>query len=111
MWLFILSDSLTFSALLISYSYVRLASPNWPRIFQVWPSITVATVMTFCLLSSSLTMVMGVAAAQRGDRAATAKWIGATIAGGLMMLVLARLFRVEELSGLVKRKRGATGSL
>ncbi len=98
MWLFILSDSLTFSALLISYSYVRLASPNWPRIFQVWPSITVATVMTFCLLSSSLTMVMGVAAAQRGDRAATAKWIGATIAGGLAFLIL----HANEWRGLIE---------
>ncbi|HKZ51852.1 MAG TPA: hypothetical protein VJ085_01080, partial [Candidatus Acidoferrales bacterium] len=33
MWLFIVSDSLTFSALLLAYSYLRLATPNWPTPF------------------------------------------------------------------------------
>jgi cytochrome c oxidase subunit 3 len=83
MWLFILSDSLTFSALLIAYSYVRLASQTWPTPFHVWPSIAMATLMTFCLLSSSLTMAMGVAASQRGDRRAAARFILLTIAGGI----------------------------
>ena len=31
MWLFIVSDTLTFSALLVSYAYVRFATPDWPR--------------------------------------------------------------------------------
>ena len=34
MWLFIVSDSLTFSALLIGYSYLR-ASNVWPTLFSV----------------------------------------------------------------------------
>ena len=58
MWLFLVSDTLTFSALLIAYSYVRVANENWPRPFD-GHSILLATVMTFCLLSSSLTMVHG----------------------------------------------------
>ncbi len=33
MWLFIVSDTLTFSALLIIYSYSRLTNPDWPRPF------------------------------------------------------------------------------
>ena len=65
MWLFIAADTLTFSACLIAYSYVRLASPEWPRPFE-WSSIVNAIVMTACLLSSSLTMVIAVAAAARG---------------------------------------------
>ena len=65
MWLFILSDSLTFSALVVAYSYVRVASPDWPRPFE-WSSIVLASVMTFCLLSSSLTMVMAVLASKKG---------------------------------------------
>ena len=38
MWLFIVSDSLTFSALLIGYAYLR-ASNVWPTPFHFYPSI------------------------------------------------------------------------
>ncbi len=88
MWLFIISDALTFSALLIGYSYLRVSTPNWPTPFHLWPSIAFSSLMTFCLLSSSLTMVLGVNAAQRQDRAGTVKWILATIAGGVAFMVL-----------------------
>lgn len=88
MWLFIISDSLTFSALLVAYSYVRVANVDWPTPFELWPSITMATVMTFCLLSSSLTMVMAVSASQRLERNSTVGWILATILGGLLFIVL-----------------------
>src|ERR1700677_5050746 len=69
MWLFIVSDSLTFSALLLAYSYLRLANPDWPRPFEMYPGILNATIMTVILLLSSLTMVLGDAAARRHDRA------------------------------------------
>ncbi len=82
MWLFIISDSLTFTALLVTYSYLRLASPDWPRPFPFSPSILFSTAMTVVLLASSLTMVFGVAAAARGDRGAAVKWILATMLGG-----------------------------
>ena len=54
MWLFIVSDSLTFSALLIGYAYVR-ASNVWPVPFNFYTSIVLSSVMTLVLLSSSLT--------------------------------------------------------
>ena len=88
MWLFIISDSLTFSALILAYTYVRVSSADWPRPFELWPSITMASVMTFCLLSSSVTMVMAVLSSQRGDRGKTAKWIFATMIGGIAFIVL-----------------------
>lgn len=97
MWLFIISDSLTFSALLVAYSYVRLANAGWPRPFEFWPSISMATVMTFCLLSSSLTMVMAVAAGQRLERKQTVWWILATMLGGLLFVVL----HLNEWLGLI----------
>jgi cytochrome c oxidase subunit 3 len=87
MWLFIVSDSLTFSALLIAYSYVR-ASNVWPTPFPFYPSIVFASVMTFCLLSSSLTMVFGVSASSRGDKDKARKWILATIFFGVAFIVL-----------------------
>src|SRR5437762_12091382 len=34
MWLFLLSDSLTFGALLYAYSYGRISIPNWPTPFH-----------------------------------------------------------------------------
>ena len=68
MWLFIVSDTLTFSALLITYSYSRLTNPDWPRPFPINPAIIFSTTMTVVLLASSLTMVMAVMAAQRNDR-------------------------------------------
>jgi cytochrome c oxidase subunit 3 len=88
MWLFIVSDTLTFSALLIAYSYSRLNSPNWPRPFPFNPSIIFSTVMTIVLLASSLTMVMAVAAASKGNRGATVKWILATMFFGLSFIAL-----------------------
>ncbi len=88
MWLFIISDALTFSVMILAYTYVRISNPDWPRPFELWPSITMATVMTFCLLSSSVTMVMAVLSSQRGDRSKTALWIWATIVGGVAFIVL-----------------------
>lgn len=87
MWLFIVSDSLTFSALLIGYSYLR-ASNVWPTPFPFYPSIVFSSVMTFCLLSSSLTMVFGVSASSRGDKAAARKWILFTMFFGAAFIVL-----------------------
>jgi cytochrome c oxidase subunit 3 len=88
MWFFLLSDSMTFSALLIGYSYVRVANVNWPKPFHLWPSIAMATLMTLILLSSSLTMVMGVAASRRGDHSATIRYMLLTMLGGVGIIVL-----------------------
>jgi cytochrome c oxidase subunit 3 len=88
MWLFILSDSLTFSALLMAYSYVRVATREWPQPFHFWPSVVTATVMTLVLLSSSLTMVFAVAAAKRGNRRGAVLNLGLTMFFGLTFVVL-----------------------
>jgi cytochrome c oxidase subunit 3 len=88
MWLFIVSDALTFSAILIGYSYLRMATPHWPTPFHLWPSIAISTLMTFFLLSSSLTMVLGVKASQQGDRSATIRWLGFTMFFGLLFILL-----------------------
>jgi cytochrome c oxidase subunit 3 len=86
MWLFLASDSLTFGALLFAFSYNRIYTA-WPTPFHV-ASITNATIMTACLLSSSLTMVMAVFAAQRADRAWTRYWLLATMIFGTAFIVL-----------------------
>jgi cytochrome c oxidase subunit 3 len=87
MWLFIMSDTLTFAALLITYSYARAASVAWPTPFPR-RSIIFSSTMTLVLLSSSLTMVFAVAASKRGKRGTARKWIFATMVLGLTFVVL-----------------------
>ena len=87
MWLFIMSDSLTFSALLIGYAYVR-ASNVWPTPFKFYPSIVFSSVMTLVLLSSSLTMVFAVSASAKRQLASARKWIIATAVLGATFIVL-----------------------
>src|SRR6266567_6436286 len=88
MWLFIISDALTFSALLFAYTYSRVSNPNWPTPFHFSPSIIFSSIMTFALLSSSLTMVMAVHAMNHGNRKAATGWILATMVGGATFVVL-----------------------
>jgi cytochrome c oxidase subunit 3 len=96
MWLFIMSDTLTFGALLFAYSYARVASINWPTPFSFFPSIVFSSVMTLVLLSSSLTMVFAVAASKRGKKGAARKWIIFTMFFGLTFVVL-HLFEWKHL--------------
>ncbi len=87
MWLFLVSDALTFAALLASYSYLRIAN-DWPQPFEFSPGIVFSTVMTLVLLSSSLTMVFGVSAAHAGDRSTAFKQILLTALGGIVFVAL-----------------------
>lgn len=88
MWLFLLSDSLTFSTAILAYAYVRLASSNWPRPFEIYPAIANATFLTIILLSSSLTMVFAVAAAHRGQIRKAVTYILLTAVGGAAFVIL-----------------------
>jgi cytochrome c oxidase subunit III len=96
MWLFILSDAITFSAMLMAYSYSRVSSADWPRPFP-GSSIINATVMTVVLLSSSLTMVLGVRAAKLEQRSGVVKWLLATALGGVIFDIL----HIREWLGLI----------
>ncbi len=96
MWLFLLSDSLTFGALLFAYSYSRISNPAWPTPFHS-ESIINATVMTGFLLTSSLTMVLAVLNSAAGNRSATIKWLLATMFCGTMFIIL----HLREWLGLI----------
>jgi len=88
MWLFIIADAATFGALLFGYGYLRVGSPDWTRPFHFMPTIVNGMVMTFVLLTSSLTMLAAVAAAQSGRRATSVRWLLATMALGVLFAVL-----------------------
>src|SRR5436305_8924572 len=87
MWLFLMSDSLTFGALLYAYSYGRISTAGWPTPFHS-TSIVNATIMTAFLLTSSLTMVLAVRASVQKDAKSQTLWLLATMACGAAFVVL-----------------------
>jgi len=87
MWLFLLSDSLTFGALLYAYSYGRVSIPNWPTPFHS-SSIVNATIMTAFLLTSSLTMVLAVRASVDGKKKEQLWYLLATMLCGVGFIIL-----------------------
>ncbi len=88
MWLFIMADAATFGAILFAYGYLRVGAANWTRPFAFFPSILNGIVMTVVLLTSSLTMLTAVVAAQRGRVAACVRWMGVTALLGAAFAVL-----------------------
>lgn len=87
MWLFIISDAVTFGAILFAYGYIRNASADWPTPFEsasIWNSL----LMTFILVTSSLTVLLALKAAQADDRARAVRWTLATAALGLAFTAL-----------------------
>jgi cytochrome c oxidase subunit III len=85
MWLFIIADSATFAGCLVAYGFIRNATPNWPRPFH---SITNAALMTFILLTSSLTMLIAVRSANKGEKSGAFRWMMITAALGALFAFL-----------------------
>jgi cytochrome c oxidase subunit III len=94
MWLFIIADTMTFAACLVAYGFLRNATPDWPRPFH---SITNVAVMTFILLTSSLTMLLGVQTAKAGDKSGGFRWTMITALAGVVFAVL----HIREWLGLI----------
>ena len=87
MWLFIISDAITFGALLFAYGYLRNATTDWPRPFET-SSVVNAYIMTFILVTSSLTMLLGIDAARMGDKAKALRWTLITAGLGALFALL-----------------------
>jgi heme/copper-type cytochrome/quinol oxidase subunit 3 len=87
MWLFLGSECLLFGALISTYVLYRGRSSVPPFPHDVF-DIPYTSVSSFVLLASSLTMVLALAAAQRGDVGQTRLWLlstamlGMTFVGG-----------------------------
>lgn len=97
MWLFIISDAITFGAILFGYGYLRTASSDWPTPFKFYPSIFNVMIMTFVLITSSLTMLGAVDSAKAGDKGKTGRFLWATM---LLGVVFAGL-HIREWFGLI----------
>ena len=87
MWIFIVSDACTFATFLFGYGYMRIGNHNWGTPFE-FSSILNGIIMTFILLSSSLSMLAVVRATQAGQKASANKWLGVTMLLGTVFAVL-----------------------
>ncbi|HEY1375115.1 MAG TPA: cytochrome c oxidase subunit 3 [Candidatus Binatia bacterium] len=85
MWLFLAADAMSFGGLIVGYALLRHASEKWPVPSHVL-GINLTAFMTLLLIVSSVTMVLSLAAIQRGDRSAFKKFLMLTILGGLVFL-------------------------
>ena len=94
MWLFIIADTMTFAACLVAYGFLRNGTTNWPRPFH---SITNVALMTFILLTSSLTMLIGLRSARAGDKAKAFLWVMITAVLGVAFALL----HIREWMGLI----------
>jgi len=87
MWLFIISDIMTFAACLVAYGFLRNATADWPRPFHSGTIIGVV-IMSFILVTSSLIMTLAVRAARAGDRAGAYRMTMVTVALGILFVLL-----------------------
>src|ERR1700739_4420097 len=85
MWLFIIADTMTFAACLVAYGFLRNGSVDWPRPFH---GIANVALMTLILLTSSLTMLIGLRAAQAGNKIWAFRWTMITAAAGTLFALL-----------------------
>ena len=96
MWFFLITDTLTFSGLLVMYGFNRFAfKDSWPIAEEVFthfpfmhgdnPLIFVA-LMTFILIMSSVTMVLAVNYGHKMQKQKVILWLVLTIIGGCLFL-------------------------
>ena len=85
MWAFLGSDCLFFGSLITTYMLYRGKSLVGPHPAEVF-SIPYTSVSAFVLLMSSLTMVLALAAIQRGDHRGLRVWLVATALLGTVFL-------------------------
>ena len=106
MWLFLGSECLLFGGLISTYMLYRGRVSDGPHPSAIY-DIPFTSVSSFVLLTSSLTMVLAVSAAQRNDDQRTNLWLtvtailGATFIGG----------QVYEFTTFVREGLGFTTSL
>ena len=76
---------------------LRIPAQWHPRLAPPFHSITNVAVMTFILLTSSLTMLLGVRASQAGDKAGAFRWTMITALAGIVFALL----HIREWLGLI----------
>jgi len=95
MWVFLSSECIFFGAFISTYLLYRGRSPaNTPQPKDVY-NIPFTSVTSFILLMSSLTMVLALAAIQRGDHRRFRIWLIATAMFG-MVFIAGQIYEFTE---------------
>jgi cytochrome c oxidase subunit 3 len=87
MWIFLISDAFSFGGLLIALGILKRRTPEWVAQGEPELGIVFTAVLTFLLVSTSLTNVLAWAAAAEGRRTAASTLLLVTALGGILFLV------------------------
>ncbi|MBC7541059.1 MAG: cytochrome c oxidase subunit 3 [Bacteriovorax sp.] len=98
MWLFLVTDAMSFSGFLIAYAVLRSTSTNWPVPSHALGGVGLSGFMTFLLICSSVSMVLTIDACKRRNRKAMLNWLLFTIFGGASFLGI-QMYEYSHLIG------------
>lgn len=84
MWIFLVTDAMSFSGFLLAYAVLR-STLHWPHPAD-YLGINLSGFATFILVCSSVSMVMAIDSCKLKDRKGMLNWLLATIGGGVFFL-------------------------
>ena len=126
MWIFLLSDTFTFSSLLVAYGFIRHSFASntvtpWPlpnHVFNHFPflegvnlPLMFVSLMTFILIFSSVTMVLAVEAGHRMAKKEVGFYMFLTILGGIGFLSCQAWEWTHFITGTEEGRKLADGSI
>lgn len=85
MWMYLMTDAMTFAGFLLGYALLRVRIESWPKPSDIL-GIALATIMTTILIISSVTLVVAQAKGEEKDRKGMIKYLIYTIIGGVLFL-------------------------
>jgi cytochrome c oxidase subunit III len=101
-WIFLATEILFFGVLFAAYTITRVRFPEAFAAASRLTNLPLAAVNTAVLVTSSLTMALGVHAARRGARRALVGWLGLTVALACAFLAIKAVeYRLDYLEHLV----------
>lgn len=86
MWIFLVTDAMSFSGYLIAYAVLR-SKLDWPNPSE-YLGITLSGIATFLLICSSVSMVLAIDACKAKNRQGMLNWLLVTIIGGATFLCI-----------------------
>jgi cytochrome c oxidase subunit III len=87
MWIFLVSDSFSFAGLLLANGILRSGRAVWTQTGEPALGVGFTAGLTMLLICTSLTNVLGYAAAAAGRRREAALMLGLTALGGVLFLI------------------------
>ena len=96
-WLFLASEVMLFGSLFSSYALLRSGAATWPRQSEIL-SVPLAALNTVVLIASSVTMVLAWVALKNKSIERYRLFMGLTIAGGAIFLVVKAIEYSEKFS-------------